>query len=109
MRPNRRGAVSGDIPRNRAPDPDGPTGAQRPSPAGSSERVGPSIPPISSAKNRRRWQKRIGTLILCTAIVIAVLNELRVLPGGHNELYLAFSAAVCGFGIWWLGWLPLVS
>ena len=37
---------------------------------------------------------------------IATLNELRVLPGRRNELYLAFSAAVCGLCTWWLGWLP---
>ena len=106
MRPSRRRAVSDHMPRTRTADPDRPADRQRP-PAASREPGGQYVQPIDSAKLRRRSQKSVGALILCAAIAIAILNELRVLPGGHNELYLAFSAAVCGFGIWWLGWLPL--
>ena len=108
MRSNRR-AVSDHIPRIRAAGLDRTAEAVRPCPAASSERIGFYAPSMNAAKLRRRWQKRLGALILCAAIVIAILNELRVLPGGHNELYLALSAAVCGFGLWWLGWLPLTD
>ena len=71
----------------------------------SSERSRRDAPPRNSARARPAWRNVLGALILCAALTIAILNELRVLPGGHNELYLVSSAAVGGFGIWWLDWL----
>ena len=71
----------------------------------SSERRRRDAPPRNSAGARPASRNVLGALILSAALTIAILNEFRVLPGGHNELYLVSSVAVGGFGIWWLDWL----
>lgn len=63
-------------------------------------------PPIRSTKFRPRWHKVVGTLILVSAVAVVIVNELELtlLPGAHSEAYLFLSAAVAGYGMWWLGW-----
>jgi UDP-N-acetylmuramyl pentapeptide phosphotransferase/UDP-N-acetylglucosamine-1-phosphate transferase len=63
-------------------------------------------PPMHSARIRPRWHKVLGGLVVLSALAVVFINELEltVLPGSHNELYLVLSAAIAGFGMWWLGW-----
>lgn len=57
---------------------------------------------------RPDWHKPLGWAIVVLGITIAVVNDLaffdvRVMPGGHNELYLMLGVVVAGGGTWFLG------
>ena len=67
---------------------------------------GRSTPTIRSTRYRPRWHTVVGALILVSAVAVVIVNELEltVLPGSHSEAYLFLSAAVAGYGMWWLGW-----
>lgn len=57
---------------------------------------------------RPEWHKPLGWAIVLLGITIAVVNDLavfdiRVMPGGHNELYLVLALLVAGGGTWFLG------
>lgn len=57
---------------------------------------------------RPDWHKPLGWTIVLLGIAIAVFNDLeffdiRVMPGGHNELYLILAFMVAGGGTWFLG------
>jgi len=50
----------------------------------------------------------LGWGLVALGIVIGVLNDVarigpKVVPGGHNELYLLLAVGVAGYGGWWLG------
>lgn len=66
----------------------------------------PDTPPIRSTRFRPTWHKVVGTLIIASAVAVMIVNELELtlLPGSHSEAYLFLSAAVAGYGMWWLGW-----
>ena len=57
---------------------------------------------------RPEWHKPLGWAIVLLGIAIAVVNDLavfdiRVMPGGHSELYLVLALLVAGGGTWFLG------
>lgn len=54
--------------------------------------------------------KVIGWVLVGLGVAVAVLNDvqwassrLRLLPGGHSELYLMLALAIAAYGSWWLG------
>lgn len=57
---------------------------------------------------RPDWHRPVGWAIVVFAITVAVVNDLalfdiRVMPGGHNELYLVLAVLIAGGGTWFLG------
>ena len=57
---------------------------------------------------RPEWHKPLGWAIVLVGVVIAVVNDLavfdiRIMPGGHNELYLVLAVLIAGAGTWFLG------
>lgn len=65
-------------------------------------------PPSPKYRFRPGWHKAVGWALVVLGAAIAVVNdlaffEIRVLPGGHSELYLLLGIAVAGYGSWWLG------
>lgn len=65
-------------------------------------------PQQRSFRFRPSWHKPLGWGIVLLGITIAVVNDLtyfdiRVMPGGHNELYLLLALLVAGGGTWFLG------
>lgn len=67
-------------------------------------------PPTPQFRMRPRWHRFVGWIGVALGIVIAALNDLMLmgddltlLPGGHNELYLFLGIAVAGSSTWLLG------
>lgn len=94
--------------RGRRKERDGTTGdaARRPPPPSPSARYTP--PQKKPFRFRPDWQRPLGWAVLVLGITIAVVNDLaffdiRVLPGGHNELYLLLGILVAAGGTWFLG------
>lgn len=51
----------------------------------------------------------IGVVQLVLGVAIVAINyidyaDLRILPGGHNELYFLLGIVIAGGSIWWFGW-----
>lgn len=66
--------------------------------------------PSPSFRLRPRWHRFAGWLGIFAGVVIAAMNDLmlmgdglRLLPYGHNELYLFLGIAVGGASTWFLG------
>ena len=79
-------------------------GDERPSP---SQRY---TPPTPKYRIRPRWHRLAGWLGVIAGVAIAVANDamlfsdnLTLLPGGHQELYLLAGIAVAGSSTWFLG------
>lgn len=67
-------------------------------------------PPTPQYRLRPRWHRIAGWLGVALGIVIAAANDvmlmgddLTLLPGGHNEVYLLLGIAVAGSSAWFLG------
>ena len=67
-------------------------------------------PPTPQFRLRPRWHRFAGWFGVVLGIVIAAVNDLMLmgedltlLPGGHNELYLFLGIAVAGSSTWFLG------
>ena len=68
-------------------------------------------PPKKSVRYRPGWHKAVGACILLAGIAIIVLNDAMrlepswtLLPGGHQEAYLALGVIVAAFSTRWFGW-----
>ncbi len=67
-------------------------------------------PPTKSARLRPGWHKAIGFALIIAGITVVVLNDVmrgsavRLLPGGHTELYLILGIAIAASSMWWFGW-----
>ena len=67
-------------------------------------------PPTPQYRLRPRWHRVAGWLGIALGVVIAAVNDLMLmgddltlLPGGHNELYLLLGITVAGSSTWFLG------
>lgn len=67
-------------------------------------------PPTQQYRLRPGWHRVAGWLGVALGVVIAAMNDLMLmgddlslLPGGHNELYLLLGIAVAGSSTWFLG------
>ena len=85
----------------------GPTAGSGPSAPAPSARY---TPPTPQFRLRPRWHRVVGWLGVALGVVIAAMNDLMLmgddltlLPGGHNELYLLLGIAVAGSSTWFLG------
>lgn len=79
---------------------------ERPEPAPSARYT----PARSAFRIRPVSHKIVGWVLVSLAVAVAILNDvqwvsstLRLLPGGHSELYLLLALAIAVFGMWWLG------
>lgn len=67
-------------------------------------------PPIRSVRVRPGWHKAVGFALVLVGLTVIVLNDVmrgggvRLLPGGHSELYLALGLVIAGYSMWWFGW-----
>lgn len=67
-------------------------------------------PPIKSVRFRPGWHKALGAGLVVIGAAVAVLNDVMLLqqvtllPGGHNEFYLILGLCVVGYSTWWFGW-----
>lgn len=84
-----------------------PTAGVRPTAPEASARY---TPPTPQYRLRPRWHRVAGWLGVALGIVIAATNDLMLmgddltlLPGGHNELYLLLGIGVAGASTWFLG------
>ena len=74
---------------------------------------GPSArytPPTPQYRVRPAWHRFAGWFGVALGIVVAAVNDLMLmgedltlLPGGHNELYLLLGIAIAGASTWFLG------
>lgn len=59
---------------------------------------------------RPLWHRLVGWATLTLGVTVIVLNDLmrladvRLLPGGHSELYLLAGLLIAGQSVWWFGW-----
>lgn len=66
-------------------------------------------PPVaSSVRIRGTRDKVVGSILLVVGIAIVVINYvdydgLRLLPGGHQELYFFIGIAIAATSTWWFG------
>lgn len=77
---------------------------------GRDDRTGPSryTPPGRPIRFRSGREKTLGWFLVGLGIVVIIVNyvdyaDLRLLPGGHNELYFFLGILIAGGGTWWLG------
>ena len=68
-------------------------------------------PPTKSVRLRPGWHKALGLILVAVGFTIVILNilmgggsDLKLLPGGHSELYLFFGLGLAGYSMWWFGW-----
>jgi len=57
---------------------------------------------------RPTWHKVVGALMVLAGLTVFVLNDLawfdvRVMPGGHNELYAVVAVVIAASSLWWFG------
>lgn len=78
-----------------------------PDPASQSGRYTPATP---NYRLRPKWHRLAGWLGVAAGVLIALVNDaqffaedLRLLPGGHQELYLLLAIGVAGASTWFLG------
>ena len=92
--------------RQRNRDRSRPAAARRTAPAApSNRRVTPKKPPPFF---RPGWHRAVGWLIVFLGVAVVVVNDLsyldvKLMPGGHNELYLFLGIGVAAGGSWFLG------
>ena len=73
-------------------------------------RSGRYTPPADqSFRFRPAWHRVVGIAQLVVGIAIVAINyidyaDLRILPGGHSELYFLLGLVIAGGSIWWFGW-----
>lgn len=85
----------------------GPTAGGGPVAPEASARFTPAKP---NYRLRPRWHRLAGWFGVILGIAIVAVNDLMLiaedlalLPGGHNELYLLLGLAVAGSSTWFLG------
>ena len=66
-------------------------------------------PPVTQFRIRPGWHRVVGVAELVIGVAIVVINyvdyaDLRILPGGHNELYFLLGMFIAGGAMWWFGW-----
>lgn len=92
----------------------GPTPRKRPSAAAPDESAPTSssryTAPQPKFRIRPKWHRLAGWFGVVLGVAIAVANDgmliaedLRLLPGGHQELYLILALLVAGGSTWFLG------
>lgn len=93
--------------RRRAGTVDAPRRSIGPPPAEPSSRY---TPPIPKARFRPRWHRLIGWAGVAVGVLLAVLNDamlfggdIRLLPFGHQELYLVLALLIAASSTWFLG------
>ena len=67
-------------------------------------------PPAPKARFRPRWHRVAGWLGVAVGVAVAVANDamlfgedVRLLPFGHQELYLVVALMIAGSSTWFLG------
>lgn len=67
-------------------------------------------PPTPQYRVRPAWHRIAGWFGVALGIIVAAVNDLMLmgddltlLPGGHNELYLLLGIAIAGSSTWFLG------
>jgi hypothetical protein len=61
---------------------------------------------------RPTWHRWVGAGLLACGISLLIVNDVmmlqpelpRLLPGGHNELYLLAAVMIAGYSTWFFGW-----
>jgi hypothetical protein len=57
---------------------------------------------------RPAWHRTVGWALIVLGAASIVLNDIawigvKVMPGGHSELWPLLGLLVAGFGAWWTG------
>lgn len=73
------------------------------------EASGRYTPPASlQARIRPAWHKAVGALLVVLGVAIVIINyidydNVRILPGGHQEAYFLLGMVIAGLSSWWFG------
>ena len=58
---------------------------------------------------RPRWHAVVGVVQVVFGLAIVVINyidyaNVRLLPGGHQEIYFVLGIMIAAGSVWWFGW-----